>query len=312
MAVTGRRERREGPAGDANQSTAQRVASERRRRDPNNYDYNQSLITRARESGLEGPQAGMFSRLGREARGLRSRDRRSQAAQDIMRQQQQLASGMRGAAAAGRGPFAGAAMQGAERAIGQTATQAEAQAAAADAARMAQVGDMMEQLQMQGEIQRFQEQKQREALEAERRSALGGMMGGLAGAGLGALGFAVGGPLGAALGTSLMGAGGQFGGQLGSMVSDERMKTDIKDGGPATREMMDKISAKEYLKNGRKEVGVTAQDLEESKAGKYMVKEENGVKTIDTEKAFTQLLAGLADLNDRIKKVEKLKGAKNV
>lgn len=304
-------ERREGPAGDANQSTGQRVASERRRRDPNNYDYNQSLIRRARESGLEGPQAVMFSRLGREDRGLRTRDRRSQAAQDIMRQQQQLASGMRGVAAAGRGPFAGAAMQGAERAIGQTATQAEAQAAAADAARMAQVGDMMEQLQMQGEIQRFQEQKQREALEAERRSAFGGMLGGLAGAGLGALGFAVGGPLGAALGTSLMGAGGQFGGQLGSMVSDERMKTDIKDGGPATREMMDKISAKEYLKNGRKEVGVTAQDLEESKAGRYMVKEENGVKTIDTEKAFAQLLAGLADLNDRIKKVEKLKGAKN-
>ena len=181
--------------------------------------------------------------LGREARALRRRDRRSQAAQDIMRQQRELAAAQMGVGAAARGPFAGATQQAAQRAVGASGAQAAAQAAAADLARLRQADEMMQQLQTQGEIQKYQEEQARKAAEEERSSMFGGGIGSAIGSGLGALG---------------------------------RSSADI---------------------DGERDYGVMAQDMP-----KDMVKEVGGVKTIP--EGFGKLLAGMANLNDRIKKLE--------
>ena len=258
-------------------------------------EYGAGYAKRGEESGLEGPQLGQYVGLAKEARGLRTRERRSQAAQDIMRQQQELASAQMGVGAAARGPFAGATQQAAQRAVGASGAQAAAQAGAADLARLRQTDEMMQQLQTQGEIQQYQEQKAREEAERQRKSMLGGGFGGLVGAGLGALAFTN--PATAALAPALMSAGGQFGSSLGQMVSDEDMKSNVKDGNPKARKMLDALSAKEYDIDGERDYGVMAQDMP-----KDMVKEVGGVKTIP--EGFGKLLAGMANLNDRIKKLE--------
>lgn len=256
-------------------------------------EYGAGYAKRGEESGLEGPQLGQYVGLAKEARGLRTRERRSQAAQDIMRQQQELASAQMGVGAAARGPFAGATQQAAQRAVGASGAQAAAQAAAADLARLRQADEMMQQLQTQGEIQKYQEEQARKAAEEERNSMFGGGLGGLIGSGLGALGFFVNPVVGAAT----MAAGGQLGGAFGQMVSDEDMKSNIKDGNAKTRKMLDALSAKEYDIGGERDYGVMAQDMP-----KDMVKEVGGVKTIP--EGFGKLLAGMANLNDRIKKLE--------
>jgi hypothetical protein len=256
-------------------------------------EYGAGYAKRGEESGLEGPQLGQYVGLAKEARGLRTRERRSQAAQDIMRQQKELAAAQMGVGAAARGPFAGATQQAAQRAVGASGAQAAAQAAAADLARLRQADEMMQQLQTQGEIQKYQEEQARKAAEEERSSMFGGGIGSAIGSGLGALGFFVN----PAVGMATMSAGGQLGGAFGQMVSDENMKSNIKDGNAKTRKMLDALSAKEYDIDGERDYGVMAQDMP-----KDMVKEVGGVKTIP--EGFGKLLAGMANLNDRIKKLE--------
>ena len=259
----------------------------------NAYRNQESLRYRGQQAGLEGPQLGQFMALGREARDLRRRDRRSQAAQDIMRQQRELAAAQMGVGAAARGPFAGATQQAAQRAVGASGAQAAAQAAAADLARLRQADEMMQQLQTQGEIQKYQEEQARKAAEEARSSMFGGGIGSAIGSGLGALGFFVN----PAVGMATMSAGGQLGGAFGQMVSDENMKSNVKDGNAKTRKMLDALSAKEYDIDGERDYGVMAQDMPED-----MVKEVGGVKT--SPEGFGKLLAGMANLNDRIKKLE--------
>jgi hypothetical protein len=210
-----------------------------------------------------------------------------------MRQQRELAAAQMGVGAAARGPFAGATQQAAQRAVGASGAQAAAQAAAADLARLRQADEMMQQLQTQGEIQKYQEEQARKAAEEERSSMFGGGIGSAIGSGLGALGFFVN----PAVGMATMSAGGQLGGAFGQMVSDENMKSNIKDGNAKTRKMLDALSAKEYDIDGERDYGVMAQDMP-----KDMVKEVGGVKTIP--EGFGKLLAGMANLNDRIKKLE--------
>ena len=257
------------------------------------YRAQESLRYRGQQSGLEGPQLGQFMALGREARGLRRRDRRSQAAQDIMRQQRELAAAQMGVGAAARGPFAGATQQAAQRAVGASGAQAAAQAAAADLARLRQTDEMMQQLQTQGEIQKYQEEQARKAAEEERDRMFGGGIGSAIGSAIGGLGFFIN----PAVGAATMAAGGQLGGALGQEISDEDMKSNVKDGNAKTRKMLDALSAKEYDIDGERDYGVMAQDMP-----KDMVKEVGGVKTIP--EGFGKLLAGMANLNDRIKKLE--------
>tara|TARA_R100001510_G_C7638636_1_gene196460 strand:+ start:797 stop:1663 length:867 start_codon:yes stop_codon:yes gene_type:complete len=251
----------------------------------------------AEEMGLEGPQVGQFLSLGMEADRLRGgTGERSLAAEDILRQQRELAGAQMGIAAGARGRFAGATRSQAQRGAGQSMAMAQAQAAAADQARLRQIQDMRKQLQTTGQIQQYQEEKAREQLRQERNSMLGGGFGALAGA---ALPLALMNPLSLSLpvAASLMAASGQFGGGLGQMVSDEKMKSNVKDGNAKTRKMLDGLSAKEYDIDGERDYGVMAQDMP-----KDMVKEVGGVKTIP--EGFGKLLAGMANLNDRIKKLE--------
>ena len=257
-------------------------------------EYGAGVAKRGEESGLEGPQLEQFVGLGKEARGLRTRERRSQAAKDILQQQKDLAAAQRGVAAAARGPFAGAPPQSAQRAGGASGAQAAAQACAADQARLRQTDEMMQQLQTQGEIQQYQEQKAREEAERQRKSMLAGGFGGLIGSGLGALSFLT--PA-APFAKEIMAAGGQFGSAFGQSVSDEDMKSNVKDGSAKARKMLDALSAKEYDIGGESDFGVMAQDMPQE-----MVKEVGGVKTIP--EGFGKLLAGMANLNDRIKKLE--------
>ncbi len=282
------------------QKAFQKVKDEKKRRDALGA-YGRSVEDRGRAAGLEGPALNQFTGMGQEQAQLRQRQRRSDAAQAIMAQQQELAGAQRGVAAAQRGPFAGAGMQSAERAIGQTGAAAASQAAQADAARMGQIDQQMQQMQYQGELMEYQKQQQQKQLEEQRKGAMGGLLGGLAGAGLGALGFMAGGPLGAALGTSLMGAGGQFGGGLGQMISDERMKSNVKDGSAKAQQFLDEISAKEYDVNGKRDFGVMAQDLPED-----MVKDMGGIKTIP--QGFGKVIAALGQIDKRLKKIEETTG----
>jgi hypothetical protein len=121
------------------------------------------LYTEAEQAGLEGPQVKQYAGLGLEGSDLRSRARRSQAAQDILQQQARLASAQMGIAASARGPFAGAALQAGQRAVGSSGAQASALAGAADLSRAQQVEEMMNQLRTTGEIQAYREDLASEA-----------------------------------------------------------------------------------------------------------------------------------------------------
>lgn len=100
---------------------------------------------------------------------------------------------------------------------------------------------------------------------------------------------------------------------LNIAASDERVKKNVEDGHDEAREFLDALRAKvfEYMdtslpgaSEGRK-LGVMAQDMERSKLGRNAVVEgDDGVKYIDQREAFAAALAGMADMNDRLKGIE--------
>jgi hypothetical protein len=95
-----------------------------------------------------------------------------------------------------------------------------------------------------------------------------------------------------------------------AMLSDERAKKNVSDGSKDTRAFLDAIAPKkyEYTKEeyGQgKYLGFLAQDIEKSEMGKEMVREEGGLKRIDTWKALSAALAALGDMHGRVKKLEK-------
>lgn len=108
-------------------------------------------------------------------------------------------------------------------------------------------------------------------------------------------------------------AGGTAGGALGQSMSDEKAKENIKPADKKVKSFLDSISAKEYnykpeySSDTAKKVGFMAQDLEKSELGKSMVKEQNGVKTVDMDRTFSAMLAAQAELNKRLNKLEKKK-----
>lgn len=90
--------------------------------------------------------------------------------------------------------------------------------------------------------------------------------------------------------------------------SDERLKTNVKDGGEAARAALEKLSAYEFNykdeKHGKgKQVGVMAQDLERAGLGHTIIDEPDG-KAVHGAKAATTALALIAHMNKRLKKVE--------
>ncbi len=97
---------------------------------------------------------------------------------------------------------------------------------------------------------------------------------------------------------------------IGSLLSDERTKENVKDEGEGIARTMRALSAKSWdykdPANGEgRHIGIMAQDLEKTEAGRWLVTERNGVKTIDAKKAIGALLASNAELTKRLDRVEK-------
>jgi hypothetical protein len=94
----------------------------------------------------------------------------------------------------------------------------------------------------------------------------------------------------------------------GTAISDERAKDEIRDFDPS--EFLDAITGYKYKykdkkKNGEGDhAGVMAQDLEKTSVGKSMVEDTKDGKVVDYGKGFGTILACLADMHDRVKKVE--------
>lgn len=105
----------------------------------------------------------------------------------------------------------------------------------------------------------------------------------------------------------------QAGGQAAAMyaASDERLKTDIADGGSDADEMMSALKPRSYRYTdedkwgaGRR-LGIMAQDLARSKMGSAtLVKVDEKHMGFDLGKAASAALAGMARLHERLRKVE--------
>lgn len=96
-------------------------------------------------------------------------------------------------------------------------------------------------------------------------------------------------------------------GFVGGLLSDKRAKTDVADGDDAADEFMDKLAPKTYrYKEGdaRKLLGIMAQDVEQSAAGKSMVKETDRGKVLDAGALMSGLAASVVRLNNRLRKLE--------
>jgi len=97
-------------------------------------------------------------------------------------------------------------------------------------------------------------------------------------------------------------------------LSDERAKTEIRDGGGDIDEMLDKLVAKSYrykneAKHGAGErAGIMTQDLARSKAGSQMLVNLPDGLGFDVSKAVSAALASTARLNERMRKLEGKRG----
>jgi hypothetical protein len=126
--------------------------------------------------------------------------------------------------------------------------------------------------------------------------------------------------------------GSVFGGILGgvgaglgfaAMKSDENAKTKKSDGKYEASKFLDALEAHTYeykpehvdhnMAPEGKHLGIMAQDLEKTAAGKHMVREmEDGTKIVDTQspQGYGAILASLSHLNKKLKELEG-RGAKN-
>lgn len=92
-----------------------------------------------------------------------------------------------------------------------------------------------------------------------------------------------------------------------SMFSDERCKEEIEEFSPS--DFLDSLTGYKFKykdkKHGEgKHVGVMAQDLEKTEAGSKLVVDSPEGKIVDYAKAGPAIMASLANLNDRLKKME--------
>lgn len=98
-------------------------------------------------------------------------------------------------------------------------------------------------------------------------------------------------------------------GQAAGMKSDERLKTDITDARREVDEMLDSLLPKAYVYKDSKHgvgrrVGIMAQDMERSKAGRDIVSDKPDGKELDINKALSAALASSARLNERVRELE--------
>lgn len=118
---------------------------------------------------------------------------------------------------------------------------------------------------------------------------------------------------GAAGGAAAAEGGGGFLAWLGSLFSDERVKEKVKDGNDDVQSFLDAMKAHTYEYKDKsmgegKHTSVMAQELEETEAGKKMVMETPRGKMVNYMQGLPTLFASMAQMNERIKKME---GRKN-
>lgn len=91
--------------------------------------------------------------------------------------------------------------------------------------------------------------------------------------------------------------------------SDERLKENVSDGGPALRSALDSLDPKSFrykdqgLGEGQR-LGIMAQDMERTPYGKAIVEEGQDGKVIEAGGGLNMALAAIADLHKRMKKFE--------
>lgn len=108
----------------------------------------------------------------------------------------------------------------------------------------------------------------------------------------------------------VIGGASNVGAEVATASSDRRAKTDIRSGDPAAEDMLDKLAAeifryRDTAKDGAGEqLGVMAQDLERSQLGRQMVEESPEGKRLNFAKGLGAALAAMANLNERLSRVE--------
>lgn len=107
---------------------------------------------------------------------------------------------------------------------------------------------------------------------------------------------------------SLLGGGGLFGDIF--KFSDKNLKKDIKPGKDEIQDFLDNLEAYKYsYKNPEhgegEQLGVMAQDLEKSDLGKESVKEVSEGKIVNYSSLLPTITAAMAQMNERLKKIEK-------
>lgn len=98
---------------------------------------------------------------------------------------------------------------------------------------------------------------------------------------------------------------------IAKIASDKNCKEDIKDANVDIEDFMKNLKPYTYRYKKSPEdqhIGVMAQDVEKSDAGKLVVSEGKEGKEIDIPDALTALLASTGNLNDRISKLEGKRG----
>lgn len=106
---------------------------------------------------------------------------------------------------------------------------------------------------------------------------------------------------------------GNIGASAAMAFSDENVKTNKKKGDAlrAVEEFLNSVEPSEYNYKGgdnKDRLGVMAQDLEKSQIGQQMVTDTPDGKVVDYGQGFSAMMAGLAEMNKKIKKLEKKKG----
>jgi hypothetical protein len=102
----------------------------------------------------------------------------------------------------------------------------------------------------------------------------------------------------------------QGGASAAMAMSDERVKTGVKDGAASSQRFLDSLKAMDFkykdpAMGAGPRTGLMAQDVEKTAAGKAAVVETPAGKAIDYGRLAGQFGAALAHLNQRVKKVER-------
>lgn len=109
---------------------------------------------------------------------------------------------------------------------------------------------------------------------------------------------------------------GALAGAAGSILSDKNVKINIENGSQGVRQLLDKLQPYEYDYKPEvvedsgdlgRQFGVMAQDLEKSDLGsQFVAEDQNGVKRVDYGKMGSTQMAAIADVHQRVSKMEQL------